>query len=175
MEIIELLDSVDKQVKNCGKKYSDFILNNSKFLPDLRDKIVLKEKDSIIRIGTYNTLYPAFYFLQYLKKEKPDINFFLPQILIKDYGWCIVTKQEVLDEIYSLDKTEDFLREELKTAYGEKSLNFLKDFGIYGIGNCNMGLKNNNPVIIDWFGGPILVGKELKTWSGEVLMEIKEV
>lgn len=164
-DLVYFADKLEKTESKFFERFQSQILNpiNASQLLSI-NKIVIDGDDNFVyRIGDYNSLLSQFYTIEYCNQN--NIKCFLKTDIIFKGEKIIITRQKKVDYIVS----------DIKTAFlqwNQQDIAFLKDKGITGLEHNNVGYINDYPFILDWIGGPILVGKELRDWEGNVLLKI---
>lgn len=165
-DLIYFADKLEKTESKFFERFQPQILNpnNAAQLSSI-NKIVIDGNDGFVyRIGDYNSLLTQFITIQYMKSIKCSI--FLDCSLIYHNDKILITKQRRVDYI-SCDV------DTAKKYWDDKDIQILEQQGIFGLDHNNIGYIDNQPYILDWMGGPIVVGKNLKDWKGNILMEVK--
>lgn len=126
-------------------------------------KVVIKHEGLIYRIGDYNSYLTQVVFIKYC--EDQNIPYVMP-ITEVDYKHDVILTSQEKVEVFDMSVTDKEVIEKFVKVYGDKFLEFIKTFNIVGLAHSNSGILNGKPVILDWIGGPILVGNRLINWDG---------
>lgn len=172
-KIIFVIQQLSENMKQLKTIIEPTLLNNGRLDLSIFDKIVFQGEDNLIyRIGSYNNLFNQYYTIQYM--EYIGIQCFQSMDIVYQTSEILVTSQNPVDQICPLNLTETDIQSIIKNNYGLKTLNQLEDLGFNGLGNGNCGYVNDKIKILDWFGGPILVGNNLQDWRGNIVYTVKK-
>lgn len=171
-KIISVIQQLSENMKQLKTIIQPTLLNSGRIDLSVLDKLVFKGEDNLIyRIGSYNNLFGQYYTIQYM--ESINIQCFQSMEIIYQTPEILITSQNPVDQICPLNLTEEDIKSIIKNNYGLKTLNQLQNLGFNGLGNGNCGYVNDKIKILDWFGGPVLVGNQLVDWKGNILYKIK--
>lgn len=172
-KIISIIQQLSENMKQLKTIINPTLLNNGRIDLSIFDKIVFQGEDNLIyRIGSYNNLFNQYYTIQYM--ESIGIQCFQSMNIIYQTPEILITSQDPVDQICPLNLTETDIQSIIKNNYGLKTLNQLENLGFNGLGNGNCGYVNDKIKILDWFGGPILVGDNLQDWRGNIIYTVKK-
>lgn len=172
-KIISIIQQLSDNMQQLKTIIQPTLLNSGRIDLSIFDKLVFKGEDNLIyRIGSYNNLFNQYYTIQYM--QSIDIQCFQSMNIIYQTSEILITSQNPVDQICPLNLTEIDIQSIIENNYGLKTLNQLKDLGFNGLGNGNCGYVNNKIKILDWFGGPILVGDNLQDWQGNIIYTVKK-
>ena len=172
-KIISIIQQLSKNMRQLKIIIEPTLLNSGRIDLSIFDKIVFQGEDGLIyRIGSYNNLFNQYYTIQYM--ESNGIQCFQSMNVIYQTPEILITSQNPVDKICPLNLTEGDIKSIIKNDYGLKTLNQLQDLGFNGLGNGNCGYVKGKIKILDWFGGPILVGNNLQDWQGNIIYTVKK-
>lgn len=146
--VLNHIESLNRNLAELLKFLEKKKLDKNNNVIQFNGKIVFEDAENnlIYRIGPWWEIYPYILFVEYAKQKNMD--FFLSQQIIKDYGYFVVSSQEKIKP-NPLEVSETQVIYDLLKFYGEPAIKFLKDYNIGNLSNSNCGFKNDKPIIFD--------------------------